>query len=123
MKHNEVDQTMVVDKLSNREAFQAIPVNQTVLQYIKTIGVGLRPRKNRKKFGRGPSGGRRVLSSSDEKIFFEGRRENRGSNKGLNQDSPSPSLLPPPPFSVSTSLGEFIVCSNIVKYSVHVPGI
>ena len=103
--NSEVCQFRVEEKLSHRGSFQAIPVNQTVLNYIKTIGVGLRPRKNKKRFGSSGTKDRDVLSLSGERAFFEARGENRVSRRGANQDSLSSSILPPPPFS--ESLREF----------------
>lgn len=95
-------------KQSNRALFRAIPVHPSILEYIKTVGVGIRPKtKKKKKFSskQKSGGGNGILEEGDENDFLIERNGTRGMRQ-----SPKKSLkesegiirsliAPPPPFT------------------------
>ncbi len=106
-----VDQSKIK---SNRALFKSIPVDGSILAYIRSIGVGLRSKKKKKKRNIPNKATKGLLSEEDEFSFFEGsegRRFRKGKrrtqNTTTNHDNTmdnidtnmaSHAYFPPPPF-------------------------
>jgi hypothetical protein len=91
---------------SNRSRFKALPVNPSILEHIRSIGVGIRPRKKRKKASKQKFRDGGVLSQADEREFFSGKggeRRSRSKSKRVGDDKENgvkvSIAMPPPPFS------------------------
>ena len=88
-------------KTSSRSLFKAIPINQSILTHIRSLGVGIRPKKKRNKRKQTSNNRNGLLSEANEREFFNNR------NKGGNTRSRQPKVvgsedeirMPPPPFS------------------------
>uniref|UniRef100_A0A7S1VXG1 EngB-type G domain-containing protein n=1 Tax=Ditylum brightwellii TaxID=49249 RepID=A0A7S1VXG1_9STRA len=111
--------TSDTQKNNHSTSFKKIPVNTSILSYIETLGVGIRPKRIRYKKKK-PKGGRRMvddglLHEREEKEFFAQQREEASRRRSLKseerrghavsggdeKEEKSSSWLPPPPFSVS----------------------
>jgi hypothetical protein len=100
-------------KPSNRSQFKSLPIDQSILSHIRSIGVGIRPKnkKKKRKSNRNRTTGRgngNVLDESDEEAFFNAkhggmnhpRRQRPRKSEGVGYDTnPNFSVMPPPPFS------------------------
>lgn len=92
---------------SNADVFRSIPVDGSILAHIRSIGVGLRSKKMKKKRKNTDRATKGILSEEDEAKFFErdgGRRNRKGGNRRSNtlmddENMRLPSYLPPPPFA------------------------
>ena len=108
-KNNNSSTNQPNSPISRRTEFKNIPINQSILSYIQTIGVGIRPRRStRKKFSnantsstknRLGNGGYRnrfsknashTLSINDEKAFFD-RTSTRGKIRIRKKSNNNPS--------------------------------
>lgn len=108
---------------SNRALFKSIPVDPSILSYIRGLGVGISSKKKRKrKQTQTNKSTKGLLSENDEASFF-GERESRtgrkdrrkrstGSSKSSSPENDGQSLhsknafIPPPPFSTSSHTKE-----------------
>ncbi len=99
-------------KSSNRSTFKNIPIDQSILSYIRSIGVGMRPKKKRHRPNSTTGSSKRsnerggVLSEKDEKLFFDTKYNFKGSRRRPsrvsdddNEVDRTESFMPPPPFS------------------------
>jgi hypothetical protein len=100
-------------KLSNRALFKAIPVNPSILEYIKSVGVGIRSQNKKKKKKRtlkqrnADSG---ILNEADENEYFiekNGTRRTRKPSKMIEEREGivRSGVTPPPPFSSQLPAG------------------
>lgn len=106
--------------LSNRRQFNQIPINPSILNYIESIGVGLRPMRKKSKLiykKKTTTRGRKdqpqnLLQEEDESSFFANDKRRYGKTKKPNghttatrtrdgKRSSTSAWLPPPPFSSS----------------------
>lgn len=94
-----------VETQSNRSLFRAMPVNPSILEHIRSIGVGIRAKKKRKKPSKQHKtrdGG--ILTEADETEFFSGKGGERRTRSKPKDDGEgigikASSCMPPPPFS------------------------
>lgn len=91
---------------SNRSLFRSIPVHPSILEHIRNIGVGLKPKKTKpKKKPQRKSKFHDLLDENDEHAFFSDRglnRRNRSRSKKNTENNSSRrdnNIFPPPPFS------------------------
>mmetsp|Transcript_6060 Transcript_6060/g.8645 ORF Transcript_6060/g.8645 Transcript_6060/m.8645 type:complete len:499 (+) Transcript_6060:145-1641(+) len=109
---------------SNRALFRSIPVNPSILSYIRGVGVGLSAKKKRKRKQKqtNTSRGAKGLLSEDEEASFFNERESRTGRKDRRkrsigttdsqEDGPNwnasnkNAYIPPPPFSTSSHTKE-----------------
>mmetsp|Transcript_3305 Transcript_3305/g.6183 ORF Transcript_3305/g.6183 Transcript_3305/m.6183 type:complete len:471 (+) Transcript_3305:103-1515(+) len=93
-------------KPSNRALFKAIPVNSSILEYIKSVGVGIRSQKKKKRPSRQKNAESGILDEANENEYFIGKTGNRrirnpskrpilGESEGIVRSG----VTPPPPFS------------------------
>jgi len=88
---------------SNRSLFRAMPVNPSILEHIRSIGVGIRAKKKRKKPSKQQKSGG-ILTQADETEFFSGKGFERRSRSSKPRDDgevgiKASACMPPPPFS------------------------
>jgi len=95
-----------ISNSSNRSLFKALPVNPSILEHIRSIGVGIRPRTKRKKLSKQKFRDGGLLSEADEREFFSGKggeRRSRSKAKKGGKDNDNEVkvsiAMPPPPFS------------------------
>ena len=119
---NENDESLF---MSNRARFNQIPINPSILNYIESIGVGLRPMRKKSKLHTKMKSRRRnnnneqhnFLHEEDESSFFANDKRRFGKTKKPNSHnttnnrdgkrSSTSAWLPPPPFS-SSRKGTFL---------------
>mmetsp|Transcript_26725 Transcript_26725/g.31102 ORF Transcript_26725/g.31102 Transcript_26725/m.31102 type:complete len:519 (+) Transcript_26725:85-1641(+) len=124
-RHSENDVTE-----SNRKVFKSIPVNPSVLSYIKKIGVGIRQTQTNKKKKKSRKEAN-FLSERDEEDFFnvsnkgsarrprshgqlktvqpkEGSLSSSSVSKRVSSFSNNHEWVPPAPFSSSRTVGEWV---------------
>ncbi len=123
--------------MSRRSEFKSIPIQQSILSYIKSIGVGIRSKKRRKKrISATGDKSKDLLSTQDEKDFLLKKNNqirrgitrnsnpikitqnglktkittttNPDSNHNDSHNHNSKFLLPPPPFSSSHTINQTI---------------
>jgi Predicted GTPase len=106
-------------KLSNRSLFKAIPVNPSILEYIKSVGVGIRSQKKKKRTSKQKNANGGILNEVDEKEYFVekyGTRRIRKTLKrpilGEGETIVRSEVIPPPPFSSQLPSGDKDVNEN-----------
>lgn len=117
---------------SNRSLFRSIPVHPSILEHIRNIGVGLKPKKTKpKKKPQRKSKFHDLLDENDEHAFFSDRglnRKNRSRSKkdtGNNSTPRGSNIFPPPPFSAQRIHGYDDVTDdgwNITRLPIRILG-
>ena len=117
--------------VSNKDIFKSIPVNPSILNHIKSLGVGIKPKTKKKKhtIARKSSSTSELLSLDEEMDFFLNKtnanssRSRRPSRIEMNETSISRNAYtPPPPFSGSILNNQNSSGKTIKRHRVKVLG-
>ena len=112
-------------KPSSRSLFKNIPIDQSILTHIRSIGVGMRPKKKRKRPNkktsrRNGSGG--IMNEADERDFFNAKVSSGNTRqrpkKVVDDDNEGghiESVMLPPPFSRQTTINTEAAANDVTE--------